>query len=95
MKLTSFAVKNYKSVRHQASLDSLQTVNALIGPNNEGKSTVLEALYMARRVHPSRAFPNSENPEEFMLERISDKSIENVFEIQLTIEFNDKELGIL
>ncbi len=43
MKLTYFSIRDYRSIR-SAELDKLQSSTILIGPNNEGKSNVLQAL---------------------------------------------------
>lgn len=42
MKLTYFSIRDYRST--SAELDNLQSSTILIGPNNEGKSNVLQAL---------------------------------------------------
>jgi len=43
MKLTYFSIRDYRSIA-KAELDNLQTSTILIGPNNEGKSNVLQGL---------------------------------------------------
>jgi putative ATP-dependent endonuclease of OLD family len=43
MKLTYFSIRDYRSIT-SAELDNLQSSTILIGPNNEGKSNVLQAL---------------------------------------------------
>jgi len=43
MKLKYFRVTNYRSIRH-AILSDVQSTAILIGPNNEGKSNILQAL---------------------------------------------------
>lgn len=44
MQLVAIELSNYKSFAQRARIDGLKTVNALIGPNNQGKSSVLEAI---------------------------------------------------
>lgn len=43
MKLTYFSIYDYRSIS-RAELSNLQTATILVGPNNEGKSNVLQAL---------------------------------------------------
>jgi len=43
MKLTYLSIRDYRSIT-RAKLDNLQSSTILIGPNNEGKSNVLQAL---------------------------------------------------
>lgn len=43
MKLTYFSIRDYRSIT-SAELNHLQSATILIGPNNEGKSNVLQAL---------------------------------------------------
>ena len=43
MKLTYFSIRDYRSIT-KAELTDLQNATILIGPNNEGKSNVLQAL---------------------------------------------------
>ena len=44
MLMNSFEVENFRSLRH-LKLEKLARVNLLVGKNNSGKTTVLEALY--------------------------------------------------
>lgn len=86
MILVGVALTNYKSVQGKACLDSLGTVNALIGPNNEGKSTFLEALRLTRHV---REPLGNDDPLGFFLERLPDKSLDNRLLIQLDFRLED------
>jgi putative ATP-dependent endonuclease of the OLD family len=43
MRLTHFSIENYRSIA-RATFDDLANVTTLVGPNNEGKSNVLEGL---------------------------------------------------
>jgi predicted ATPase len=44
MKLTYFSIENYRSITKAAFRD-LSNVTILVGPNNEGKSNILQALH--------------------------------------------------
>lgn len=44
MKLTYFSIENYRSIT-KAAFRELSNVTILVGPNNEGKSNVLQALH--------------------------------------------------
>jgi putative ATP-dependent endonuclease of the OLD family len=44
MKLTYFKVENYRSIK-TAEFKKLSNVAILVGPNNEGKSNILQALH--------------------------------------------------
>lgn len=62
MKLISFSVKNYRSIRNAYQID-LSNYSVIVGPNNEGKSNILRALAFSfnvlldRRLARSRSFP--------------------------------------
>lgn len=42
--MKSIVIKNYKNIK-DLSIDSLAPVNLIVGRNNVGKSTLLEAIY--------------------------------------------------
>lgn len=44
MKLTFFSIENYRSIT-KAVFREFSNVTVLVGPNNEGKSNVLQALH--------------------------------------------------
>jgi putative ATP-dependent endonuclease of OLD family len=46
MKIKSFSVKNYRSIAQSEKI-ALSDMTVLIGPNNEGKSNILNALVCA------------------------------------------------
>lgn len=84
MKFTGFSVENYKSIQGRAKVQSLESVNSFIGPNNEGKSSLLEALNLARYSLDVMG-GNDTEADAFMLERLHRKSSDNLF--KLTLEF--------
>src|SRR3989442_11458151 len=47
MRLLSFTLENYRSIRQSHRLEFLGRITTLIGPNNEGKSNILRALIAA------------------------------------------------
>lgn len=48
MKLKEFSVENYRSITN-ASKIKLQDFTVLVGKNNEGKSNLMHALYIAMK----------------------------------------------
>lgn len=44
MRLRSFRVRGYKNLRAEIALDGLSVINVIHGPNNVGKSNLLEAI---------------------------------------------------
>jgi putative ATP-dependent endonuclease of the OLD family len=50
MNLVSFAVNNYRSITKTSKLPLTDSGTILIGPNNEGKSNLLQALVTAMRI---------------------------------------------
>ncbi|MFH1468473.1 MAG: AAA family ATPase [Pseudomonadota bacterium] len=50
MRLHSFRVENFRSVREPVELTGLQAIEILHGPNNSGKSNLLRALDLAWKV---------------------------------------------
>lgn len=49
MLMESFEVENFRSLKH-LKLEKLARVNLLVGKNNSGKTSVLEALYVLTRI---------------------------------------------
>ncbi len=88
MKLTSFSATNYKNIRTKETLSSLGSLNALIGPNNEGKSSFLEALYTARWIRGP--LMNPDDWTRYIHERFTDKK-DLPFELELvfTLDTDD------
>jgi len=52
MRLERFAVSNFKSIWDEVVLDELEDINVLHGPNNVGKSNILDAIALLFRVLP-------------------------------------------
>jgi hypothetical protein len=50
MRLTSFTVRDYRSIRRSERLPIRENLTVLIGPNNEGKSNMLSALATSLRI---------------------------------------------
>ena len=44
--LTSLFIRNFRGIR-EGKIDNIGEVNILLGPNNSGKSTILESIYLA------------------------------------------------
>lgn len=86
MQLVGFTVKDYKSIRESVTVRPLATGNCLIGPNNEGKSSVLDALLLLRDLTEPIA-GNDDEANSFFLERLPSKSRDNVFEISLEFAY--------
>ncbi len=82
MQLVGFTVKDYKSIREPVTVKPLTTGNCLIGPNNEGKSSVLEAMLLLRHL----TNPNEVSTGHFP-ERLPNKSLDNLFEIDLEFAY--------
>jgi chromosome segregation ATPase len=61
MWVSSIVINNMKSFADSGVINLDKRMNVLIGPNNAGKSVIIQALYLLQ--NPSmlvRAFPNSE-----------------------------------
>jgi len=44
--LTGLSIRNFRGIK-EGKLDNIGEVNILLGPNNSGKSTILESIYLA------------------------------------------------
>ena len=49
--LRSLEIRNYRNLRH-LTIEKLGRVNLLIGKNNTGKTSVLEAIYLWVKLWP-------------------------------------------
>jgi predicted ATP-dependent endonuclease of OLD family len=89
MKLRAVEISNFKSFEH-ARLDNFELVNAITGPNNEGKSSVLEAI--STLGHRGSTMPGGLNLDKFLQTR----SIEPTgFKITLEMEPAESDLRSL
>ncbi|MCH8800393.1 MAG: AAA family ATPase [Chloroflexi bacterium] len=91
MELIRFSVENYKSIRNAVMVDPVRRLNCLIGPNNEGKSSVLEALLLLRHL-TTNIHENSAKTLEYMVERLPGKSRDNLFKIILVFSYSETDL---
>lgn len=91
MRLVSYSLKNFKSVKEECRLDGLATINALIGPNNQGKSTFLQALYLLRTIRSTLP----DGPEEYFQERHPSKDETNVFEVKLEFALDSSDRAMI
>lgn len=72
--LKNIDIANIRGIA-EGSLDDLASINVFVGPNNSGKSTVLEALFIGCNPSPKEAFNRTlktrkvENPGEWFLYR--------------------------
>lgn len=60
MLMDSFEVENFRSLKH-LKLEKLARVNLLVGKNNSGKTSVLEALYALARIEMPEWFEDLES----------------------------------
>lgn len=92
MRFMGFSVENYKSIRSQVTVKPLRIANCLIGPNNEGESSVLEVLLLLR--HLTHAYvANDSDAQSFFGERLFKKSRENLFKIILEFAYFGKDVN--
>lgn len=89
MRLSEFAVTNYMAVKDQVKLSPLATANALIGPNNQGKSAILDALYLARNMVDLDW--RETDPLSYMTERLPDKDFKNQFQSRLLLPLGQSD----
>ena len=52
--ITSLTIENYRVFRH-FTLDDIARVNLVVGPNNAGKSSLLEAVHLLMSQSPSQS----------------------------------------
>lgn len=60
MRLTSMTIKNFKGIGEHGVRIDFSPITLLFGPNNAGKSTVIQALHLAQEVlcHPQADYDN-------------------------------------
>lgn len=92
MRFIGYSVENYKSIEDKVKLVPLETLNCLIGPNNEGKSSLLEPLsllkYLTTPIGSSGA-----DPEDFVHSRLSKKSEDKRFRLTLEFEYTESDVN--
>jgi AAA15 family ATPase/GTPase len=50
MRIASFEIKNFKGINEHGININFAPITMLFGPNNAGKSTVIQALHLAREI---------------------------------------------
>jgi energy-coupling factor transporter ATP-binding protein EcfA2 len=78
MRILSFQIFNYKSIRETATIELEPGFNVVVGPNNVGKTALLEALSLSYSSNPHRSIdrpkgapvsPSSSTRAKFILEK--------------------------
>src|SRR5690349_24454482 len=97
--LNNLKIEHFRGI-NACELTNLSHINLLIGPNNSGKSSVLEALYLASLSVNLNNY-GSINPLEYLLNRRvrrSDQDLSRLWhnydqskDIVLQMQFNDKQ----
>lgn len=90
MKLVKAWLGPYKSIREPTHVDFSRPLTSLVGPNNEGKSTILEAIRMMRYVRHDFGDTGT-NVEQFLQERRPDKDPSIQFEIMCLYQLTTSE----
>ena len=84
MRLIGFSVENFKAVGQQVRLGPLNALNAIVGPNNEGKSSLIEALYLTRHLKEALN-EGSRDPNTWVTDRLPGK--DRTRKLTLGLEF--------
>ena len=92
MRLIGATLQNYKSFTSSQELIGLKTANALIGPNNEGKSTFLEALRFPRYMSSFIVDGNPEGSRRHMLDRAPGKILGPPPEVELRFDLEERDI---
>ncbi len=53
--LKSIGIRDFRGIK-EGKLEGFQRLNIIVGPNNSGKSTILDAIMLGANPEPSRAF---------------------------------------
>jgi hypothetical protein len=82
-----------KSVTGPTRVSGLTYVNALIGPNNEGKSTLLDAVNLCRYV--ATPIGETDAAAAYMIERLVHRDLDAILSIDLYFEFDESDASRL
>ena len=84
MNLRSFTVKNFKGIGEKEVTIHFSPITLLFGPNNSGKSTILEALNLAKEIFCNK---NIENDLSYCMDLFRFKNLVNQHDISKSISF--------
>lgn len=87
MRLVNYWITNYKSIRSIVKIGPLNSLNCLIGPNNEGKSTALEPLHLLRSLAD-----NLQTPYADFTELLPDKVGSHTLVFELEFEYTASDV---
>ncbi len=73
--LTGMSIKNFRGI-NKGNLDRFGNVNILLGPNNSGKSTILEAIYLA-----STAISKNDLLNRIRIEYLADRRVKRKYRL--------------
>ena len=48
MRFIGYTIENFKAIEDEILIEPLKTLNVVIGPNNEGKSSIFEPLWLLK-----------------------------------------------
>lgn len=85
MLMDSFEVENFRSLKH-LKLEKLARVNLLVGKNNSGKTSALEAMYTLTRIEEPEWFETLESMRGIYLEEQDFRSLFNNFNLNSSIQ---------
>lgn len=100
MKILSVSIKNYKSIRDSGKIDLHNTLNALAGKNNTGKSAFIEAIYKVTHGELADYLSSNFDTVDLVMDiNLSDEEISllntNVYEEYILFKFNHLRLTYL
>ena len=81
MKIESISIENFRSFKDKIIISDLSDINIFIGPNNAGKSNILEALRFIEAITRSQA-------QQSYSEVVFDGKIENNIHFTLTFSLS-------
>lgn len=94
MRLTGFSVENFKAIGSLARLAPLGTLNAIVGPNNEGKSSIIEALYLTRYLKKALKPPDEITAKTWMVDRLPGKDANRRLALHLEFAFDELDVPV-
>jgi len=84
MRVREIALKNFRSCRDQVTIKDLNSVNICIGPNNAGKSNIIEVFkYLKRLLAGNQLRP--------FVDMVFDRELKREIEITMKFTFDDDE----
>ena len=91
MRFIGYSIQNFKAIKEEILIEPLNTLNVIIGPNNEGKSSIFEPLSLLQFL-TTEISNNRDLVDDFIGARLPNKLAHNPFCVSLKFAYETSDI---